>query len=41
MTLTELGALGVDDEIGRVEVPAVVRVASGGERGGDVGEMIA
>ena len=37
MTLTELGALGVDDEIRRVEVPAVVRVASGGDRGGDVG----
>ena len=39
--MTELGELGVDDEIGRVEVPAVVRVVSGGDRGGDIGEMIA
>ena len=41
VTLIELGALGVDDEIGRVEVPVAVMVASGGDRGGDAGEMIA
>ena len=40
LTLTEMGALGVDDEIGRVEVPVVVRVASGGDRGGNAGEII-